>query len=87
MMAEAMACGCPVVCSNTSSLPEVGGDAAKYIDPHSESSLAEAIEEVLTHEQLRNEMIAKGFQQAEKFHWDKTAVEVLKVYERIINSV
>jgi len=85
-VAEALACGCPVICSNTSSLPEVAGDVAHYIDPHSENSLEAAIEEVLTDETLRNKLIQKGFTQAQKFNWQKTASEVLNLYKQIPQS-
>jgi glycosyltransferase involved in cell wall biosynthesis len=82
---EAMACGCPVICSKTSALPEVAGEAAIYIDPYSETDLKGAIEEVLGNEDLRNELIQKGFKQAQKFSWKKTAQEVLQVYQQMVS--
>lgn len=76
---EAMACGTPVITSNTSSLPEVVGDAGTMVNPHSVDELAQAIYKVLTDEKLRSDMIYKGLKQAKKFTWEKTAQETLKV--------
>lgn len=80
---EALACGAPVVTSNVSSLPEVGGDAALYIDPHSIEELAAAIEKLLDDEALREQLKIKGFAQAAKFSWEKCARETLAVYHEI----
>ncbi|ADD01944.1 glycosyl transferase group 1 [Thermoanaerobacter italicus Ab9] len=80
---EAMACGCPVITSNTSSLPEVVGDAGIMVNPHSIEELAKAIDLVLSNENLRKEMIEKGLKRAKKFSWEKTAEETLKVYEEV----
>lgn len=80
---EAMACGCPVVVSNTSSLPEVCGDAAYYVNPYSVDSIAEGIHKVLTDENLRKSLIQKGLERVKMFSWEKCARETLKVYEGI----
>ena len=72
--------------SNTSSLPEVVGNAGIMVDPHDANSLAEKMHEVLTDENLRKEMIKKGLKQAEKFSWEKCARETLKVYEELYNT-
>lgn len=80
---EAMQYGCPVITSNVSSLPEAGGDAAIYVDPQSAADISEKIERVLGSESLRNEMREKGFLQAKKFSWEKTAKETLKVLEAL----
>jgi len=80
---EAMACGCPVVTSNNSSLPEVVGDAAITVDPCDVDALTNAMREVLTNDGLREAMIEKGLAQAKKFSWDKTAEKTLEVYERM----
>ena len=69
---EAMYAETAVICSNTTSMPEVGGDAVLYCDPSSEDSIAHAIRQ-LRDATLRNELIAKGRVQREKFSWDKTA--------------
>ena len=76
---EAMACGTPVACSKSSSLPEAGGDAAQYFDPENPQEIAETINSVLTNRILKAKMIAKGFIQAKKFSYSKMAKEVLDV--------
>jgi glycosyltransferase involved in cell wall biosynthesis len=78
---EAMACGTPVITSNTSSLPEVVGDAGILIDPRSEIELKEAIRKVLDKPGLCQEMSRKSLQRASLFSWEKTAKETLRVYE------
>ena len=78
---EAMKFGCPTVISDTSSLPEVGGDAALYFDPQSVDDIAQKIEKVISDEKLREEMVKKGYNQIKKFSWEKTAKETLKVLE------
>ena len=77
---EAMACGCPVITANNTSLPEVGGDAAVYVDAGSTEQLAFEMERVINSETLRKEMIQKGFAQKDKFSWEKTAELTEKVY-------
>jgi glycosyltransferase involved in cell wall biosynthesis len=81
---EAMACGTPVVCSSSSSLPEVAGDAALQVSPDDALSLAQALQRVLTDAALRQQMKAQGLQQATRFSWSRTAQETLAVYERVI---
>ncbi|WP_406657589.1 glycosyltransferase family 1 protein [Methanolobus sp. ZRKC2] len=76
---EAMACGCPVVSSNCSSLPEVVGDAAVMVDPYDIDTLAKAIYEVLVNDNLREELITKGLDRVKEFSWDKCARETLNV--------
>ena len=78
---EAMACGTPVVCSNTSSLPEVAEDAAVLVDPLDVEGLAAAIGRVLGDEELRAKLIERGFEQAREFSWDRCARETLDVLE------
>jgi len=80
---EAMACGCPVVTSNTSSLPEVVGNAGIMVNPYDTDSLARAIGQVLTSSELRDNMIRKGLEQAKKFSWEKTAKQTLEVYNKV----
>jgi len=80
---EAMACGTPVVCSNTSSLPEIVGEAALTFDPLDVTEMAAKIEEVLHNEALREEMREKGLRQAAKFSWERTAQETLEVYREV----
>ena len=80
---EAMACGTPVVASNTSSLPEVVGDAALTVDPYDVEGLTKAMEQLLTDQELRNEMRTRGLARAKLFSWERTARETLKVYEEV----
>ena len=80
---EAMACGAPVISSNTSSLPEVVGDAGILVTPTSTEELSAAMYKVLTDENLRNEMKLKGLERAKLFSWKKTAQETIKIYEEI----
>ena len=77
---EAMACGCPVVCSNSSSLPEVTGEAALLVDPSDTQALTESIRRVLVNDDLRRDLQDRGLKQAQKFSWDDTARGVLAVY-------
>lgn len=80
---EAMACGTPVITSNTSSLPEVVGDAAIVVDPYDVNKFAEKMYEVLTNEELREEMIRKGLKRSKMFSWDISAEKTLKVYKEL----
>ena len=74
---QAFACGCPVVTSNLSSMPEVAGDAAVLVDPYDLNSIVEGIKEAIKN---KKELIRKGFERAKEFSWEKTARETLKVY-------
>ena len=78
---EAMACGTPVISSNTTSLPEILGDAAIYFDPKNSEEMAEKIRLVLTDEKLYNELRKKGFQQLEKYDWETMGIETMGIYE------
>ena len=78
-----MTLGAPVVTSNTSSLPEVAGDAAILVDPKDVISLAEAILRVVSDPNLRNELIIKGKAQAKLYSWERTAKETLNAYKTI----
>ena len=82
---EAFSCGCPAVLSNTSSLPEVGGDdAAVYFDPEDSESILEAVRNVISSSTQRDNLRQKGYEQLKKFSWRKCAVETKKVYESVI---
>jgi len=80
---EAMACGCPVVTSNTSSLPEVVGEAGIMVNPYDTDSLAQAMRRVLTDDKLRDDMVRKGLEQAKKFSWERAAEQTLEVYNKV----
>ena len=79
---EALCSGTPVLSSNASCLPEVGGDAAIYFNPADENELANAMLRMTTDENLRESMIKKGLQQAELFNEERTAYGVMEVYKR-----
>ena len=81
---EAMARGLPVVTSNTSSLPEVGGDAALYADPRDPHSIAQEVTRAVEDLNLRQEMIRKGMLRSREFTWERTARETLRVYEELL---
>lgn len=80
---EAMQYDCPVVTSKISSLPEAGGDAAIYFDPKNVADIAATIEKVINNKKLREDMIKKGKEQVKKFSWEKSAREVIKIFESI----
>ena len=82
---EAMACGTPVITSNTSSIPEVVGDAALMVDPIRVDQIADAMRQVLNDAGLRHELRARGIAQAAKFSWDRTAEETLAVYRHVVS--
>ena len=81
---EAMNCGCPVAVSNTSSLPEVAGDAALYFDPNNIDSVRAAAETFLEKPQVREAMIARGFERAKLFSWDETARVTHSIYKTLV---
>lgn len=81
---EAMAIGCPVIASNTSSIPEVVENAGILFDPSSRDGLISAMESLVNNESKRNALIKLGFEQAEKFSWEKAANETLDIYKSII---
>ena len=71
---EAMSAGVPVICSNTTSMPEVGGDAVLYVEPENVKQIASSMEKIASDSDLRSELIEKGFNQTMNFSWDKTAI-------------
>ncbi len=83
---EAMACGTPVVTSNTSSLPEVAGDAALLINPLDVSAIADAVLRVLTEPGLADDLRERGLKRAAQFTWERTARETLAVYNQVLAS-
>jgi len=83
---EAFACNCPAVISNTSSLPEVGGNAVEYFNPKDIKSIESSVRRVVNDEVLRKEMIRKGKERLKMFGWEKTSKEFLNVYNEIIEE-
>ena len=81
---EAFACNVPVVTSNSSSMPQVAGNAALYVDPNDTDSIAQAMIKVSHDQQLRDELISLGQEQNAKFSWEKTAQKTVEVYEKLI---
>jgi glycosyltransferase involved in cell wall biosynthesis len=80
---EAMACGTPVITSNTSSMPEVSGKASILVNPHKAEEICEAIENLQNNKDLYEEKIKQGLQQSKLFSWENMAKNVLKLYEKI----
>lgn len=85
-MLEAMRCGTPVITSNTSSMPEVSGNAAYIIDPFKPDEITNAMIEIVNNQDLRKELVEKGLKQAEKFSWANMAKEVLELYQTVYNK-
>jgi len=86
-MLEAMACGVPVITSNTSSMPEVAGDAALLIDPFKPEEITAAMIRILEDKNLKSGLISKGFVQAAKFSWKAMARNVLEIYREIGDDI
>ncbi|MCB0805017.1 MAG: glycosyltransferase family 4 protein [Bacteroidales bacterium] len=80
---EGMRCGVPVISSNTSSMPEIGGDGAMLIDPYHPEQISDAMSEILSNHTLRKEMTQKGFERAAAFSWENMAKQVLELYKNI----
>lgn len=83
---DAFACGCPAVVSNTSCLPEIGGDAAVYFSPKDLKSICDSVERVIIDEKLREKMRGAGYKQLENFSWKKCARETKTVYEKAMEQ-
>jgi glycosyltransferase involved in cell wall biosynthesis len=83
---EAMACGSPVCTSNVSSLPEVGGDAARYFDPEDAESVTATLREVLIDMDVRGDMAQRGIRRAAEYSWERTARETLALYRRVMDE-
>jgi glycosyltransferase involved in cell wall biosynthesis len=76
---EAMACGTPVITSNTTALPEVAGNAALLVDPESTEEIAMALGRLVSDVELQDSLRAKGYQQAAKFTWERTTARIVEV--------
>ena len=79
-----MACGTPVITSDTTSMPEVAGGAALLVDPADEKMIADAMRRVAEEEGLRENLVERGKKQASLFRWDNTAVAL---WESMMNSI
>lgn len=84
---EAMAAGIPVVCSDIPVLREISGDAALFCDPKNSQSFAENISKILDDENLRNNLIEKGRNAAQKYSWQKTAEKTLEIYKLLAQNL
>ncbi|MDD5147104.1 MAG: glycosyltransferase family 1 protein [Candidatus Daviesbacteria bacterium] len=81
---DAFSTGTPVITSNVSSMPEVGGNAAIYVNPQSVEDIKEKLNTVLSDEKLRQDLIKKGFERVKGFSWEKAAKETAAVYRRLL---
>ncbi|MBX3065774.1 MAG: glycosyltransferase family 4 protein [Anaerolineae bacterium] len=79
---EAMRCGSPVLCSNTSSLPELAGDAAILVDPLDVNAIADGMHRLVSDESLRRTLIQRGNEQVKKFTWQRAAIQTLQTLEK-----
>ncbi|MBN1128524.1 MAG: glycosyltransferase family 4 protein, partial [Chitinispirillaceae bacterium] len=80
---EAMYCGAPVVTSNTTSLPEAGGDAARYVDPGNIEAMTGMVERIMRDGPFREELVQRGMAHARRGNWSEAAEMVLQVYEEL----
>jgi glycosyltransferase involved in cell wall biosynthesis len=81
---EAMSFGCPVICSDAGSIPEIVGDAGHYFNPEDIAGMRSAIEQVAQSSALRDALVARGRQRLERFSWERCARETYAVYERLV---
>jgi len=83
---EAMACGTPVIASDSSSLPEVVGEAGLLVPSDDHEALAEAMRRVLSDPALREDLVSRGLRQASRFTWGRAGQQLLSTYERLLDS-
>lgn len=83
---EAMACACPVLCSNNSSLNEIGGDAALKVDPYNVLELANGMVRMQNDEKLRSELVEKGLAWCKQFSWKKSTDDMVNVFRDVLNE-
>jgi glycosyltransferase involved in cell wall biosynthesis len=83
-MIEAMSVGCPVIASNTTSIPEVAGNAALYFDPNSTQDIAKTMKMVVRDNTRREQLILNGYKQAKKFTKSKMVSDTLQVYRKVV---
>ncbi len=80
---EAMACGTPTIAADTSSLPEVVGEAGLLVSPHNPQELAQAIQRIITEPDLANTLRQRGLEQVKLFTWNQTARQTLAIYQQV----
>lgn len=81
---EAMRCGTPVICSNTSSLPEIASDSAMLVDPLNDLDILNAIDNVLSDNSLKKSLSDKALKRSEQFSWKRTAQETISIYKEVM---
>lgn len=84
---EAMSYKCPVICSDTSSLPEVVGDAAHLLEPTDVDAIKHAMEKIALDDDYRAKMVTKGLERIKLFSWEKCALQTLQVYQRVLRDI
>ena len=84
---EAMACGVPVITSNTSSMPEVAGNAAYLIDPNKTEEISQGILKIMADNTFKKQLIEKGLKRSKEFTWNNTALKVLKQYNELYKEI
>ncbi|NPA33331.1 MAG: glycosyltransferase family 4 protein [Chlorobi bacterium] len=82
---EAQKVGCPVITSNTSALPEIGGEGALFVDPNDEHNIAEAMLSVAIDNALRKKLIKAGFENTKRFSWEKTTERIEEIIKRLMD--
>jgi len=84
---EAMALGCPVVCSNAASLPEIVGEAARLVDPLDEADIAQGIWDVLSKSEYASRLVEAGYRQAQKFTWEASADKLAQICREVLEDL
>ncbi|RMH37827.1 MAG: glycosyltransferase family 1 protein [Nitrospirae bacterium] len=82
-LAEAMACGCPIITSNTGACPEIVGAAGLTVNPHDVEALTDGIDRLTSDEDLRKHLQMQGFKERQRFSWEKAARETLRVFDHV----
>ena len=80
---QSMACGTPITASRTASIPEIAGDSALYFNPEDVNDMSKALTDISTDQQLRDQLIKKGFEVIKNYSWEKCAQETLDVLKKV----
>ena len=80
---EGQKCGIPVVASNISAIPEIGGKGALYVDPYSIEDISNKLQQIITDNDLRERLIREGYKNIERFSWEESSKKVNKIIESI----